>query len=74
MDRTGAPRAVEVDQRIEEAIEEAVKAGVFRRAARLNSGSATTWNSLAEPHSRRVKALTDGRDSGACARAPLTDE
>ena len=58
-----------IDPNIEQAISEAVKAGVFRRAARLNPGSARIWNALAEPHSRRVATILDdiiGRRSKNC--------
>jgi hypothetical protein len=62
---------VEVREEIREAIEEAAQAGVYRRAERLNPGSADVWSALAEPHSRRVAALTDkatGRRSQAVNR------
>lgn len=39
------------------AIAEAVKAGVFRRAQRLNPGMANVWSEMADQHSRRVAAL-----------------
>lgn len=41
-----------------EVIEEAARAGVFRRAGRLNPRAAI-WNELAEVHSGRVAALLD---------------
>lgn len=49
-----AVSAEEVDVGIGMAIDEAVLAGVFRRAARLNQRSAATWASLAAPHSQRA--------------------
>lgn len=45
-----------VDDLVVEAIMEGVKAGVFRRAQRLNR-SAAVWGELADKHSRRVAAL-----------------
>lgn len=51
---------------IAEAIMEGVKAGIFRRAARLNRGSAKTWHALAAPHSRKaakILALIEGDKS-----------
>lgn len=48
---------------IAEAIAEAVKAGIFRRAQRLNCASAETWAALAEPHSQKaaqILALIEG--------------
>lgn len=49
--------AEEVDQAVVEAIEEAICAGVYRRAERLNPKTAKTWASFAELHSERVEAL-----------------
>ncbi len=64
-----------VDFGIAEAIEEAVRAGVFRAAARLNPKSAPTWDRLAEPHTDRAATLLDGvmrrlgvEDAGPFAR------
>lgn len=48
---------MQVDLVLAAAINEAVKAGVFRRAARLNPKTAKTWQSFAELHSERVEAL-----------------
>lgn len=45
------------DQAIVQAIQEAVQAGVFRRAARHNPASARVWNTLAEPYSQRAATL-----------------
>jgi hypothetical protein len=61
---------MEVRDEIREAIDEAVKAGAYRAAERLNPSSARVWSALAEPHSRRVAALTDnrGRHSDAVKR------
>jgi len=41
------------------AISEAVTAGVFRRAERLNPRTAKTWGSLAAPHSQAAKRHLD---------------
>lgn len=64
----------EVDYRIGLAIEEAVTAGVFRRAERLNPHSAEIWESLAAPHSQAVQRLLtdmlqrpDAGGVGSCA-------
>lgn len=64
---------MEVWNEIEEVIAEACKAGVFRRAERLNPKSAETWNFLAGLHSRRVAALlanATGRHSGEAVARP----
>lgn len=64
---------MKVRPEIAEAIAEGVRAGVFRRAERLNPRTAETWNSLAEPHSQRVGALMErvtGRHSGRAANRP----
>lgn len=50
----------EVDPGIVEAIEEAVKAGVFWRAARWNPKTAKTWQSFADLHHERAATLLDG--------------
>ena len=50
---------MEVRDEIKEAIAEAIRAGIYRQAERLNPDSADVWNALAEPHSRRVAALTE---------------
>lgn len=47
------------DQAIVQAIQEAVQAGVFRRAARHNPASARVWDTLAEPYSQRASNLLD---------------
>ena len=46
-----------VDDLIAKAISEAVTAGVFWKAARLNHRSAPFWEGLARQHSQRGKAL-----------------
>lgn len=68
----------EADARIVEAIEEGIRAGVYRRAARLNPKTARTWQSFADLHSERVQALLDemlnGPDAdvaGPCSRCGL---
>lgn len=50
---------MEVDWAITLAIEEAITAGVYRRAARLNVETRRTWEALARPHSRAAKRLLD---------------
>lgn len=61
---------------IELAIMEAVKAGVFRRAARLNPLSAGTWDALAVQYSKQGAAhlnrVTCPR--GTCERSGTPDE
>lgn len=49
-----------IDQGVVEAIEAAIAAGVFRRAARLSPRTAETWNSFAEPYTNRAATLLDG--------------
>jgi hypothetical protein len=49
--------AEEVDEGVVLAIEAGISAGVFRRAERLNPGSAETWGRLAAPHSQRAATL-----------------
>lgn len=64
---------MEVREEIREAIAEAIEAGVYRRAERLNPGTADTWNALAEPHTKRVAALLEqmtGRRSGEAVDRP----
>lgn len=51
--------AEEVDWAVGLAIEEAVKAGVFWRAARLNPLTRDVWEALAAPHSQKVTSLLD---------------
>jgi hypothetical protein len=46
-----------IDELIYEAIMEGARAGVYRRAARLNPKTAGTWQSFAELHSERAVAL-----------------
>lgn len=63
--------ALKVWTEIEEMISGAVTAGVFRRAARLNPGTAHVWNEIADPYSARVGALAMqalDRHSKACDR------
>ena len=48
------------DHGICEAISLAVKAGVFRTAARLNPKTASVWNALAAPYTSRAATLLDG--------------
>lgn len=66
---------MEVDAAVSLAIAEAVKAGVFRRAARTNPKSAAVWKPLAEDHSRRAATLLndamqrlDADCGGPCSR------
>lgn len=47
----------EADEAIAEAIQEGIKAGVFRHAARLNPRTAAAWNCHGDMHSERVQAL-----------------
>lgn len=42
---------------IERAIQDGARAGVFRRAARLNPASRELWNRLAAPHSARAAGI-----------------
>ena len=56
---------------IAEAISEGVKAGVFRRAARLNPHSAALWSDCAEPHTETAKQLLLRATRGASARLAL---
>jgi len=42
---------------LEGAIAEAVRAGVYRRAARLNPKAGKLWGDLAAPHSARAAGL-----------------
>jgi hypothetical protein len=44
----------EPDPRIEAAICEGARAGVFRRAERLNPQSASVWGGLAERHTKNA--------------------
>lgn len=44
---------------IAEALTEAIKAGVFRRAARLNPKQAEVWHGIAEHHSALAKQLLE---------------
>lgn len=50
---------MEVDWAVKVAIEEAVRAGVFRRAERLNKTTRQVWGSLAAPHSQAAKRFLD---------------
>lgn len=52
-----------VDELIFAAIMEGARAGVFRRAQRLNR-SAAVWGELADEHSRRVATLLEGAMCG----------
>lgn len=52
-----------VDRAIYEAIMEGARAGVFRRAQRLNR-SAAVWGDLADEHSRRAATLLDNAMNG----------
>lgn len=54
---------MEVWPEIEEAISEAVRAGVYRRAARYNPKTASVWDQCAKPHSSRVAALLEAAQS-----------
>lgn len=51
---------MEIEGGIEEAINEAVRAGVFRKAARLNTTHTGTWERLAAPHSARADQILAG--------------
>lgn len=48
---------MEVDPAIAAAIDEAVKAGVFRRAAKLNPMQADIWNALGADHTSKAATL-----------------
>jgi hypothetical protein len=48
-----------INPRIPQAIDLAIRAGVFRRAARLNP-SAEVWAKLADEQSGKVRALLSG--------------
>ena len=57
------------------AITEGIKAGVFRRAQRLNPAQAATWGRLAERHTRAAEGYLDDMlnrlgagNAGSCSR------
>lgn len=47
----------EAGQLIVRAIQDGARAGVFRRAARLNPASKNLWDRLAAPHSARAASI-----------------
>lgn len=49
----------QVDEAIGEAILEGIKAGVFRRAERLNIKSGKLWATIAQEHTNRAATLLD---------------
>jgi alkylhydroperoxidase family enzyme len=66
---------VEIDDAITLAIDEAVKAGVFWRAARFNPKSRTAWAGFAELHHDNATAYLDEVVDrlSACGAGPCTE-